>query len=51
MLKIALAGLVLNKVITLEQAERIDEKLKNKVCPDTVTEIVKTIREVINESL
>jgi len=45
MLKIALAGLVLNKVITLEQAEKINEKLKYQVCPDTVTEIVKMIEE------
>jgi len=49
MLQIALAGLVINKVLTLKQAEDIFTELKDKKTPDTVTEAVKEILKVKKE--
>jgi len=49
MLQIALAGLVINKVFTLKQAEDIFIKLRYKKVPDTVTEAVKEILKVKKE--
>lgn len=46
MLQIALAGLVLNKVLTLKQAEKINDRLKHNKVPDTVKECVEEIKKV-----
>ena len=51
MLKITLAGLVLSKIITLEKAEEIYKKLSNELIPDTVTEVVEKIKEIIDEGI
>ena len=46
MLQIALAGLVINKVLNIKQAERIFERLKDKEPPKTVKECVDEILKV-----
>lgn len=48
-LKIALAGLVLNKVITLEVAEKVDRELGNQIVPTTVMETVDEIKKAISK--
>lgn len=45
MLKITLAGLVLQGVMSLEKAEQINSKLSNRVIPETIKEIVDAINE------
>ena len=47
MLTVALAGLVLNKVITIEEAEQIRRELGDEKVPGTVKETVDRINEVI----
>ncbi len=49
MLQIALAGLVLNKVLTLKEAEKINNVLKNQPAPKTVKEIVEMIKKTKKE--
>jgi len=43
MLRVTLAGLVLQGVLTVEEAEFIDEYLSHFVVPETVKEVVETI--------
>lgn len=45
MLRIALAGLVLQKVLSLEEAEYIDKKLSLSTVPSTVKEIIEEIKK------
>ncbi len=49
MLQIALAGLVLNKVLTIKQAEAVFNSLKEKKVPDTVKDCVKELKLKIKQ--
>ena len=51
MLQIVLAGLVINKVLTLKQAERVFSSLSGKMAPDSVGGCVKEIKLEIKNSL
>ena len=47
MLQVALAGLVMQGVMTESEAEKIMDKLKKKPIPKTVKEVLAEIEEVI----
>ena len=49
MLTVVLAGLVLNKVLTIEQAERVRSELVGKQVPESVTETVKELQDIIDD--
>jgi len=49
MLKIILAGLVINKIYTLQEAEYISSVLGDKPIPKTVKEVIKEIERVRKE--
>lgn len=49
MLTVVLAGLVLQKVMTLEEAEFVREKLGNKPVPPTIKEAVEAIESLLKE--
>lgn len=46
MLQIALAGLVINKVMSLEEAEFVNEWLKRQSVPTTVKGVLDEIAEI-----
>ena len=48
MLMIALAGLVLNGILTIEQAECVDRRMGTRKVPKTVKECVEQIQHEID---
>ena len=49
MLQIALAGLVLNKCISSKEADKVFEVLRGETVPQTVTECVNRIEEILKD--
>ena len=50
MLKVVLAGLVLNGVLTIQQAKIVEKKLSNRKVPKTLEQTVMELQKTIEET-